>query len=89
MLTSVTLSLHFESFVKAQISSGRYNSVSEVVHEGLRLLEDQDDLHRLKLERLRRDIQNGFDSGPAGELDIASIKRRGRERLAKASSGQA
>jgi antitoxin ParD1/3/4 len=40
MPTSVALSPHFESFVKQQVSAGRFNHVSEVVRVGLRLLED-------------------------------------------------
>lgn len=38
MPTSVALSPHFEAFIKAQIATGRYNNVSEVIREGLRLL---------------------------------------------------
>ena len=44
MPTSVALSPPFESFVKQQVSSGRFNNVSEVVRAGLRLLEDQEQL---------------------------------------------
>ena len=50
MPTSVALGTHFEDFVKMQVASGRYNNVSEVVRDGLRLLQDQEDLRRGKLE---------------------------------------
>ena len=64
MPTSVALSPHFESFVKQQVSTGRFNNVSEVVRAGLRLLEDQEQAHTLKLQELRAAIQAGAASGP-------------------------
>jgi antitoxin ParD1/3/4 len=57
---------------------------SEVVREALRLMQDQDQLPAIKLQQLRADIQAGIESGCAGELDVAAMKRKGRERLAKA-----
>ncbi len=69
MPTSVALGSHFEEFVKTQLASGRYNNVSEVVRDGLRLLEDKEDLRRIKLERLRSDIREGLDSGPGRPAD--------------------
>ena len=42
MPSSYTLGKHFESFVQAQLVSGRYNNASEVVRDALRLLEDRE-----------------------------------------------
>lgn len=83
MPTSVALGSHFEAFVKAQLGSGRYNNASEVVREGLRLLEDQEALRRIKLERLRGDLQAGVDSGPATALKMAAVKAEGQRLRAK------
>lgn len=83
MPTTVALGSHFEEFVKSQLATGRYNNLSEIVREGLRLLEDQEAVRRIKLERLRADIQAGIDSGPATPLDMAEVKAKGRELLAK------
>ena len=63
MPTSVALSSHFESFVKQQVSTGRFNNVSEVVRAGLRLLEDQEQLTSLKMQELRFAIEAGTASG--------------------------
>lgn len=63
MPTSVALSPYFESFVKQQVSTGRFNNVSEVVRAGLRLLEDQEQAQALKLQELRAAIQAGAASG--------------------------
>ena len=64
MPTSVALSPHFESFVREQVESGRYNNVSEVVRAGLRLLEDSERQQALHLEALRADLAAGRASGP-------------------------
>lgn len=83
MPTSVALGAHFEDFVKAQLASGRYNNASEVVREGLRLLEDQEAVRQLMLERLRADLQAGLDSGAATPLDMAAVKAEGQRLRAK------
>ena len=65
MPTSVALSPHFETFVRDQVESGRYNNVSEVVRAGLRLLEDTERLQAIQLQALRADIAAGKASGAA------------------------
>jgi antitoxin ParD1/3/4 len=69
MPTSVALSPHFESFVKQQVTTGRFNNVSEVVRAGLRLLEDQEQLKSLKLQELRAAIEAGSASGAGVNAD--------------------
>lgn len=64
MPTSVALSSHFETFIRDQVQSGRYNNVSEVVRAGLRLLEDSEQRQAIQLEALRTDIAAGKASGP-------------------------
>ena len=39
MPTSVALGNHFETFIREQLQSGRFNDASEVVRAGLRLLD--------------------------------------------------
>ena len=78
MPTTVALGTHFESCVKAQLESGRYNNVSEGVREGLRLLQDHEELRRLRLDALRAEIQRGLDSGPATPLDMAEVRAEGQ-----------
>ena len=78
MPTSVALGTHFEAFVKMQVASGRYNNTSEVVRDGLRLLEDQEDLRLAKLGWLRTELQKGLASGAATPLDMAEVKAEGQ-----------
>lgn len=78
---NVSLTPQLESFVKQKVSTGLYNSVSEVIREALRLLEEKEALKTMKLQALRADIQAGMDSLDKGEgkpLDIDAIKARGR-----------
>lgn len=57
--TSMTLGTHFDNFIAAQLTSGRYGSASEIVRAGLRLLED----NVTKLETLRQLLTEGENSG--------------------------
>jgi antitoxin ParD1/3/4 len=75
---------HFEEFIANLIASGRYSTASEVMRDGLRLIEEREQRREAKLEWLRAEIQKGLDSGPAeavGDM-FARIKAEGRERLA-------
>ncbi len=53
--TSITLGNHFDAFITGQIQSGRFNTVSEVIREGLRTLEDRE----TKLTILRKKLAIG------------------------------
>jgi antitoxin ParD1/3/4 len=92
MASSYSIGEHFEGLIQSLIESGRYSTASEVMREGLRLLEEREERRQAKLEALRAEIQKGFDSGPAEEVDIGemmkSIKERGRQRLAARKRGE-
>jgi len=79
---NISLPPQLENLVKNKVESGLYSSASEVLREALQLLEERDQLDKLRIEALRSDIQKGLDSGEATPLDIEAIKERGRERLA-------
>ena len=81
MPLNVNLTPQLEQLVRRKVSSGRYNSASEVVREALRIMEAQDELRSLKLEQLRRDIRNGLNSGPARPWSVAKVKRDVRKHL--------
>ncbi len=42
-------------------------------------METQNELHALQLERLRRDIRQGLESGPPRPWSVAEMKRQGRK----------
>ena len=83
MTININLTPQLEAMVRDKVAAGLYGSASEVVREALRMMQEHDQLRAIKLEQLRADIRAGIESGSAGELNVAAIKRRGRERLAK------
>jgi antitoxin ParD1/3/4 len=84
---TISLTPELEQLVEEKVASGLYPSAGEVVREALQLLQARDE--RLRLEELRSKILVGIEQLDAGrsvvldEETLASIKRRGRERLAK------
>jgi antitoxin ParD1/3/4 len=50
---NINLTDHFDRFIEAGITSGRFSNASEVVREGLRLLEQREQEDQAKLEWLR------------------------------------
>ncbi|MGL4666491.1 MAG: type II toxin-antitoxin system ParD family antitoxin [Saezia sp.] len=57
--TSVALGSHFVSFIETQVQGGRYNTASDVVRAGLRLLEE----HEAKVRALQENLIAGENSG--------------------------
>ena len=86
MPTSVALSPHFESFIRDQVESGRYNNVSEVVRAGLRLLEHTERQQAIQLQALKNDIAAGKASG--APLAAAPVFDRLQAKYAKQTSRQ-
>jgi antitoxin ParD1/3/4 len=64
MPSSYTLGKHFETFVQAQLASGRYNNASEVVRDALRLMEDRE----RRLASLDAAIERGIADIEAGRV---------------------
>ena len=64
---NVVLTEHFESFISSSIEHGHYTDASEVVREGLRLLEQRQAEDQAKLEWLRGAVQESIDSLDRGE----------------------
>jgi antitoxin ParD1/3/4 len=66
---NVSLGNRWESFVTAVVEEGRYGSASEVVREGLRLVEERE----AKLKALRETIEASIARGGAhGDADVAA-----------------
>ncbi len=69
--TSFTLGEHWEVFMKNQIASGKYGSASELVRDGLRLLERRE----TKMAALQKAIIEGFESGIAENFSMEDLQK--------------
>ena len=81
--TSLSLSPHFEAYIKKQAESGRYASASEVIRDALR----EHEARQEKLEKLRAHLDEGIAQADRGEFvedvdamfdDIIAAARTGR-----------
>lgn len=77
---SIALTEELAADVERAVESGHYASTSEVIREALREWKVG---REAEIERYRRLVQEGLDSGPPidGNFDVEDIVRRGRERL--------
>ena len=64
---NVFLTEHFDTFIATGIQTGQYSNASEVVREGLRLLEQRQLEDRAKIDWLRGAAQEGIDAVERGE----------------------
>jgi antitoxin ParD1/3/4 len=66
---NVVLSRHQHEFVDSLVGSGRFQNASEVLREGLRLLERQDAEDAAKIAALRHAADLGWSDLDAGRFD--------------------
>jgi antitoxin ParD1/3/4 len=89
MLMNVSLTPELEKFIAKQVRSGLYQTSSEVVREGLRMLRQRAVTHQERLESLRAEIQKGVDAVDRGDVVpftpelLEAIKSKGRAKLAQ------
>ena len=86
---NISLTPELEQLVSDKVKTGLYQTASEVVREGLRLLRERDQ----RVEALRRDIRAGFEAVERGDYSdydedtihelSDDVKARGRKRLAE------
>ena len=74
-----------DDFVAGLLQSGYYQTQSEVLREGLRLLKEREDLKQLRLADLREEIAVGSEQADRGEFvdgpgAFAKIRERSAQR---------
>lgn len=88
MPSSYSLGERYEKMMENLIASGRFNSKSEVLRHGLRMVEESEARYLTELEELREAVRIGMESGPGipAEEVRASLKARIREIAARSKS---
>ena len=64
---NIALTPEQEQLIAGKVASGHYQSPSQVIEEGLRLLEAQDQILDLGLDRLREQIAVGLEQLRTGQ----------------------
>jgi len=82
---NVNLGATLDNFIAELLKSGMYQTQSEVVREGLRLLKEREELKELRLAELRKEIAIGSEQADRGEFvdgprAFAKIRERGAQR---------
>lgn len=80
---NVNLGPVFDQFVADLLKTGLYQSQSEILREGLRLLKEREDLKQLRLDEIRQQIAVGTAEADRGEFvdgkkAFAEIRSRAR-----------
>jgi len=75
---TVSLGEHWNSLIESLLKTGRYASVSEIMRDSLRLLEERE--ANSTLQSLRTALIEGEESGDAGELNLESIRQEARKK---------
>lgn len=83
---SVALTPEMADMVRNAVNSGEYASGSEVIRDALREWKLKRVLHQRQIEQVRRQWQEGLDSGRAEPFDADDIKQEVRERSAAGKS---
>jgi antitoxin ParD1/3/4 len=65
---NVSLTPELEKFVQSRVASGLFQTASEVVREGLRLLEERERAREAALAELRTKIRRGMEQADRDEL---------------------
>lgn len=88
---NITLTPELERLVREKIETGYYNSVTELIRVALLLLDEREELERIKIECLKKEIAIGSEQLKNGNYSeyseeslsslINEIQTEGRKKL--------
>ena len=67
---NVVITDHQSSLIDKLVECGRYQNASEVLREGIRLIEEREKEQAAKLEALRAAVREGIASSARGEYKV-------------------
>jgi antitoxin ParD1/3/4 len=82
---NVNLTTYLDRFIETGVTSGRFSNASEVVREGLRLLEQREKEDKAKIDWLRSAVKEGNDDIERGEYVSLKSRRDIKEFVRNAS----
>jgi len=88
---NVVLTDRQSEFIEKLVSAGRYQNASEVLREGLRLIEQRDAEDRAKLKALREAARIGLEDieqGRSHRFETEAALRKHLARIAKNASSR-
>jgi antitoxin ParD1/3/4 len=78
---NVHLGSVFDEFVADLLKGGQYQSQSEILRDGLRLLKEREEVKQMRLSALRKEIAAGIEQADQGQfIDGPEAFARIRER---------
>jgi antitoxin ParD1/3/4 len=88
---NINLTDRLDRFISTGVASGRYGNASEIVREGLRLLEQREKEEQARLKWLRAAVKEGLDQIERGEgIEFRSLDELEEHirRLGEETSGE-
>ena len=78
---NVNLGSTFDKFVAELLASGLYQSQSEILRDGLRLLKEREDVKKFRLDEFRKELAVGIEQADRGQfVDGAKVFQKLRKK---------
>lgn len=74
--TSILLGEHHDQFIKDQVNSGKFTSVSEVIRAALRLFESEERKKDILIRKLEEGEKSGFDEDFDKDEFISNLHKK-------------
>jgi len=88
---NISLTDHHDTLIDTKVQSGEYANASEVVREGLRLIEERDRELAARAEGIRTRVAVGLEQAERGEFvegTVDEIRERVRKRAKARLAGE-